>query len=50
MFRTDNRINRRTALVQMSAATTFAAAAAKAQRLGPSLAQIRTTDLGARPT
>jgi hypothetical protein len=46
MFRTDNRINRRTALAQMSAATMFAAAAAKAQRPDPSLAQIRTTDLG----
>jgi glyoxylase-like metal-dependent hydrolase (beta-lactamase superfamily II) len=46
MTRIDHRINRRTALVQLSAATMFAATAAKAQRPDPSLAQIRTTDLG----
>jgi glyoxylase-like metal-dependent hydrolase (beta-lactamase superfamily II) len=42
----DDRINRRTALVQFTAATMFAAGAAKAQRPNPSLAQIRITDLG----
>src|ERR1700719_513218 len=42
----NDRINRRTALVQLTAATMFAAGAAKAQRPDPSLAQIKTTDLG----
>jgi glyoxylase-like metal-dependent hydrolase (beta-lactamase superfamily II) len=42
----DDRINRRTALAQLTAATMFAAGAAKAQRPDPSLAQIKTTDLG----
>ena len=46
MPRTDDRIDRRTALVQLTAATMLAASAAKAQRPDPSLAQIRTTDLG----
>src|SRR5580693_1041871 len=46
MTRIDDRINRRTALVQLTAATMFAASAAKAQRLDPSLAQINITDLG----
>ncbi|HEY7302058.1 MAG TPA: MBL fold metallo-hydrolase [Xanthobacteraceae bacterium] len=46
MTRMDDRINRRTALVQLTAATIFAASAAKAQRPDPSLAQIKTTDLG----
>src|SRR5437899_8366582 len=41
-----DRIDRRTALVQLTAATMLAAAAAKAQRPDPSLARIRTTDLG----
>jgi cyclase len=42
----DDRINRRNALVQLTAATMLAAGAAKAQRANPSLAQIKTTDLG----
>ena len=42
----DDRINRRTALVQLTAATMLAAGAAKAQQADPSLAQINTTDLG----
>src|ERR1700752_3992296 len=46
MTRIDDRINRRTALVQLTAATVLAAGAAKAQRSDPSLAQIRTTELG----
>jgi glyoxylase-like metal-dependent hydrolase (beta-lactamase superfamily II) len=46
MIRIDDRINRRTALVQLTAATVLAAGAAKAQRPDPSLAQIKTTDLG----
>jgi glyoxylase-like metal-dependent hydrolase (beta-lactamase superfamily II) len=41
----DRRINRRTALVQLTA-TMLGAGAAKAQRPDPSLAQIRTADLG----
>jgi cyclase len=45
MTRIDDRINRRTALVQLTAATVLAAGAAKAQRSDPSLAQIKTTDL-----
>ena len=40
----DDRINRRTALVQLTAATMLAAGAAARS----SLAQIKTTDLGAR--
>src|SRR6202045_69815 len=44
--RIDDRINRRTALVQLTAATMLAAGPAKAQRPDPSLAQIKTTDLG----
>ena len=46
MTRIDERINRRTALVQLTAATMLAAGGAKAQRADPSLAQIKTTDLG----
>src|SRR6516162_11403047 len=46
MTRIDDRINRRTALVQLTAATMFTAGAAKAQRPDPSLAQIKITDLG----
>ena len=46
MTRIADRINRRTALVQLTAATMFAAGAAKAQRPDLSLAQINTTDLG----
>ena len=46
MIRIDDRINRRTALVQLTVATMFASSAAKAQRPDPSLAQIKTTDLG----
>jgi cyclase len=42
----NDRINRRIALAQLTAATMLAAGAAKAQRPDPSLAQIRTTDLG----
>ena len=42
----NNRINRRIALVQLTAATMLAAGAARAQRPDPSLAQIKTTDLG----
>jgi cyclase len=41
-----DRINRRTAIVQLTAATVLAAGAAKAQRPDPSLTQIKTTDLG----
>jgi cyclase len=40
-----DRINRRTAVAQLAAATMFASAA-RAQRPDPSLAQIKTTDLG----
>jgi glyoxylase-like metal-dependent hydrolase (beta-lactamase superfamily II) len=46
MTRINYAINRRTALVQLGVATTLAAGAAKAQRFDPSLAQIKTTDLG----
>jgi hypothetical protein len=46
MTRIDDRINRRTALAQLTAATMLAAGAAKAQRADLSLAQINTTDLG----
>jgi cyclase len=46
MTRIDNRINRRSALVQLTAATMLASGVAKAQRPDPSLAQIKTTDLG----
>src|ERR1700686_1507947 len=42
----NNRINRRIALVQLTTATMLAAGAARAQRSDPSLAQIKTTDLG----
>src|ERR1700681_2496747 len=42
----NDRINRRIALVQLSAATMLAAGAARAQRPDPSLAQVKTTDLG----
>jgi glyoxylase-like metal-dependent hydrolase (beta-lactamase superfamily II) len=46
MIRINDRINRRTALVQLTAATMLAAGTAKAQRADPSLAQIKTIDLG----
>ena len=46
MHRIDDRITRRTALVQLTAATMFAAGSAKAQRPDPSPAQIKTTDFG----
>jgi glyoxylase-like metal-dependent hydrolase (beta-lactamase superfamily II) len=46
MTRIDDRINRRTALVRLTAATVLAAGPAQAQRPDPSLAQIKTTDLG----
>jgi cyclase len=42
----NNRINRRIALAQLTATTMLAAGAARAQRPDPSLAQIKTTDLG----
>src|SRR5580693_6804832 len=42
----NNRINRRIALVQLTAATMLAAGAARAQRADPSLAQIKSTELG----
>src|SRR5450631_1875962 len=42
----NDRINRRIALVQLTAATMLAAGAARAQRPDPALAQIKTTDLG----
>src|SRR5438105_5959638 len=45
MTRIDDWINRRTALVQLTAATMLASGV-KAQRPDPSLAQIKTTDLG----
>ena len=45
MTRIDDRINRRTALVQLTAATMLGAGVAKAQRPDPSLAQIKITDL-----
>src|SRR5260370_39877215 len=46
MTRIDDRINRRTALMQLTAAPMLGAGAAKAQRPDPLLAQIKTTDLG----
>ena len=46
MPRMDDAINRRAALVQLTAATMLAAGAAKAQRADPALAQIKSTDLG----
>ena len=46
MSRMNDAINRRVALVQLTAATMLAAGAAKAQRPDPSLTQIKTTDLG----
>src|ERR1700674_3607194 len=42
----NDRINRRIALVQLTAATMLAAGAARAQRPDLSLAQVNTTDLG----
>ena len=48
MSRIEHRINRRIALVELAAATLFAAGAAHAQRPDPSQAQIKTTDLGRR--
>src|ERR1700676_3122267 len=42
----NDRINRRIALAQLTAATVLAAGAARAQRPDPALAQIKTTDLG----
>src|SRR3984957_1755819 len=42
----NGRINRRIALAQLTAATVLAAGVARAQRPDPSLAQIKTTDLG----
>src|SRR6202163_739011 len=42
----NDRINRRIALAQLTAATMLAAGAARAQRPDPALAQIKTTDLG----
>jgi hypothetical protein len=44
MTRIHDRINRRTALLQLTAATMLAAGPAKAQPPDPSLAQIKTTD------
>ena len=46
MSRMNDAINRRVALIQLTAATMLAAGAAKAQRPDPSLTQIKTTDLG----
>jgi glyoxylase-like metal-dependent hydrolase (beta-lactamase superfamily II) len=46
MTRINEAINRRTALVQVTAATMLAAGVAKAQRPDSSLTQIKTTDLG----
>ena len=46
MIRIGDRINRRTALVQLTAATVLAGGAARAQRADPSLARINTSDLG----
>jgi glyoxylase-like metal-dependent hydrolase (beta-lactamase superfamily II) len=46
MSRIHDRIDRRTALVQLTAATILAAGPAQAQRPDPSLAEIKTTDLG----
>jgi cyclase len=42
----NDRINRRIALAQLTAATMLVAGAARAQRPDPALAQIKTTDLG----
>src|ERR1700694_5771523 len=42
----NDRINRRIALVQLTAATMLAAGAARAQQPDLSLAQVNTTDLG----
>lgn len=42
----DDRINRRNALVQLTAATVLIASAAKAQRPGPTPARVRNIDLG----
>jgi cyclase len=42
----NDRINRRIAMAQLTAATMLATGAARAQRADPSLAQIKTTDLG----
>jgi hypothetical protein len=47
MTRIGDRINRRTALVQLTTVTMLAAGGAKAQRPDPSLAQIKITDLDA---
>src|SRR5260370_17107978 len=46
MTRIYDRINRRTALVRLTAAAMLGAGTAKAQRPDPSLAQIKTTELG----
>ena len=46
MPRMDDAINRRAALVQLTAATVLAGGAARAQRADPSLARINTSDLG----
>ena len=46
MIRSDDRINRRAALLQLSAATMLVAGAAPAQRPDPSAAQIKSTALG----
>jgi cyclase len=46
MTRIDNGINRRTALVQLTAATMLASGAAKAQRPDPAPVRIGITDLG----
>jgi hypothetical protein len=46
MNRIHDRIDRRTALVQLTAATMLAAGPAQAQRPDPSLAEIKITDLG----
>src|SRR6202051_2692922 len=46
MTQIDDRISRRTALVQLTAATMLAAGSAKAQRPDLSLAQINITELG----
>jgi hypothetical protein len=46
MTRIDDRIDRRIALAQLTAATILATGPARAQRPDPSLASIKTTDLG----
>src|SRR5258708_17391837 len=46
MTRIDDRINRRTALVRLTAARMLGAGGAKAQRPDPLLALIKTTDIG----